>query len=286
MSCIHKKNIYNNYAQSIVLCIIVKVILTEIVVDMIPAERQQRILSSLEKKKVISISQLVAELNVSHMTIRRDIAKLEKLKSIISVSGGVTLIEPINSEPSHDIKISQHQTEKVNIARYAAGLISENATIYLDAGTTTLEIAQQITQRDDLFVITNDLVITSLLLEHSKCQLFHTGGKIDRLNRSCVGEKTAKFLSDFNLDLAFISTSSWDMRGISTPNEDKVIVKQAIVNSSQKNYLVCDSSKYGRIAPFFAADIKCFAQIITDNHFSLACVEELAQQGVDVIVVD
>ncbi|MBD1566184.1 DeoR/GlpR family DNA-binding transcription regulator [Vibrio sp. S12_S33] len=253
---------------------------------MIPIERQQRILSSLQKKKVVSISELVTELNVSHMTIRRDIAKLEKLRSIISVSGGVTLIEPIRSEPSHDIKSNQHRTEKLNIARYAAELISDNATVYLDAGTTTLEIAHKIAHRDDLLVITNDFVITAFMIEHSTCQLFHTGGKLDRLNRSSVGEKTAKFLADFNIDQAFISTSSWDIRGISTPNEDKVVVKQSITKSSKKNYLVSDSSKFGKIAPFFATDIKCFDQIITDSHFPLSCVEELAQQGVDVIITN
>lgn len=257
---------------------------TERELDMLPVERQQRILSYLLKKNVLSISELVTKFNVSHMTIRRDIAKLEALGNVICVSGGVQLSESINSEPSHDIKSSQCQTEKIQIAKYSSGLLPENATIYLDAGTTTLEIARRIVDRDDLFVITNDFEITSLLMERSKCQLFHTGGKLDRLNRSCVGEKTAKFLSDFNIDLAFISTSSWDNRGISTPSEDKVIVKQAIVKSCKKNYLVSDSSKFGKVAPFFAVPIDSFDLIITDNLFTSSCVNELMKQGIEVIL--
>lgn len=252
---------------------------------MIPAERQRTILSLLGKQEVISISELTLHLDVSHMTIRRDIAKLESDGRVISVSGGVQLTETIHTELSHDIKINQHRNEKVDIGFYASQFIKPNMTIYLDAGTTTLEIAHHLNHRDDLIVITNDFAIAYYLMNHAECSIYHTGGKIDKGNQSCVGQQAAHILRDMNIDLSFVSTSSWNQRGISTPSEEKVFVKKAIIASSQKSYLVSDSSKYGKMATFHAVDIECFDKVITDRLFPVICVDDLSERGVEVISV-
>ncbi|MDF4917366.1 DeoR/GlpR family DNA-binding transcription regulator, partial [Vibrio parahaemolyticus] len=178
---------------------------------------------------------------VSHMTIRRDIVKLESSGKVVSVSGGVQLAQALHSELSHDAKVEQQADEKIQIGKLAATLIGQDATIYLDAGTTSLEIAHQIANRNDLLVITNDFSIAAFLMTHSECELYHTGGKIDRENQSTIGGKVAEFLNGLNIDIAFISTSSWSLKGLSTPNENKVLVKKAIIKAAQTNYLISDS---------------------------------------------
>ena len=85
------------------------------------------------------------------------------------------------------------------------------------------------------------------------------------------------------MDIAFISTSSWNKKGLFTPNEEKVDVKQAIINSSRLNYLVCDSSKYGKVATFHAIDLERFDKIITDSSFPSNSIQDLAEQGTEVI---
>ncbi|MGF1734723.1 DeoR family transcriptional regulator [Photobacterium satsumensis] len=252
---------------------------------MIPAERQRTILSLLGNQEVISISELTHQLDVSHMTIRRDIAKLESDGRVMSVSGGVQLTESIHTELSHDVKINQHRNEKADIGFYAAQLIKPNMTVYLDAGTTTLEIAHQLNHRDDLLVITNDFAIACYLMNHSECSIYHTGGKVDKGNQSCVGQQATHILREMNIDLAFVSTSSWNQRGISTPSEDKVLVKKAIIASSQQSYLVSDSSKYGKVAIFHAVDIECFDKVITDSEFPTSCIEDFYERGITVEVV-
>ena len=144
---------------------------------MIPAERQKKILTLLKSQEVVSISELVDLLNVSHMTIRRDIEKLESIGKVNSVSGGVQLTQTLHSELSHDVKITQFSLEKEKIGQIASNAIIPNATIYLDAGTTALEIAHQISQRNDLLVITNDFAIAAYLMAHSVNDIYHTGGK-------------------------------------------------------------------------------------------------------------
>ncbi|MBU1294717.1 MAG: DeoR/GlpR family DNA-binding transcription regulator, partial [Gammaproteobacteria bacterium] len=161
---------------------------------MIPVERQRKILTLLKNQEVVSISELVDLFNVSHMTIRRDIEKLEAIGKVSSVSGGVQLARNIHIELSHDIKITQFATEKEQIGKLASSIIAPNMTIYLDAGTTTLEIAHQITQRNDLLIITNDFAISAFLMANSANDIYHTGGKIDRQNQSTVGSKVADFL--------------------------------------------------------------------------------------------
>jgi len=249
---------------------------------MIPAERQRKILILLKSQEVVSISELADLLNVSHMTVRRDIDKLEKQGKVNSVSGGVQLTQTIHSELSREMKITQFSAEKEQIGKIAASLIPNKATIYLDAGTTALEIAHQIAQRNDLLIITNDFSIATFLMAHSNNDIYHTGGKADRDNQSTVGSKVADFLLSMNIDIAFISTSSWSLKGLSTPNEDKVIVKRAIAKVSKAVYLVSDSSKYGKIASFHALNIEKIDAVITDSSFAASAKLDLAEKGLEV----
>ncbi|MGO1297244.1 MAG: DeoR family transcriptional regulator [Vibrio sp.] len=250
---------------------------------MIPAERQRTIVSLLSQQEVLSISELTEQLGVSHMTVRRDIVTLESCGKVVSVSGGVQLARALHTELSHDVKVEQQAAEKYQIGHIAASLINhDDATIYLDAGTTTLAIAHQIAERDDLLVVTNDFSIAAYLMTHSQCALYHTGGKIDRENQSTIGGKVADFIDGINIDIAFISSSSWSLKGLSTPNEGKVLVKKAIIQASQTNYLVSDSSKYGRIASFHALDIEQLDGIITDENLSDVVTQGLIDKGLRV----
>ncbi|WP_413282447.1 DeoR family transcriptional regulator [Vibrio sp. MA40-2] len=250
---------------------------------MIPVERHRTILALLKEQEVISINTLEKRLQVSHMTIRRDISKLEAEGRVLSITGGVQLTKSLQNEESHDNKVLQNSDEKESISLLAFKQIKESKVIYLDAGTTTLEIAKRIAKLDDLTVITNDFVIANYLTSNSQCIVYHTGGKIDRVNKSSVGNKTAQAIREFNIDLAFISTSSWNQRGISTPSEEKVTVKKAICDVANTCCLVSDSSKYGKIAPFHAVNIERFDLVLTDKHLSQYALEGLMQKGIDVL---
>lgn len=232
---------------------------------MIPLERQQQILQFINNNGVASINFLAKELNVSHMTIRRDIQKLEEEGKVTSVSGGVQSLERLTIELPHNDKSKLFHDQKSAIGTAAAKIIPENSTIYLDAGTTTLEIAYQIAERKDLLVVTNDFIIAHFLSSSGKCELIHIGGSVCKENFSTTGSLAAEFLKHISIDIAFISTSSWNLKGLTTPNENKIPVKKAILEVSKKNILVTDSSKYGKFATFFIYPLTTFDQIICDN---------------------
>ena len=251
---------------------------------MIPAQRQQVILKTLEQREVASIAELTEFLGVSHMTIRRDIQCLEQEGRVILISGGVRLAEQIESEPSRKVKAALQSTEKALIARTAAALVTPGATVYLDAGTTCLAIAVQLAQRDDITVLTNDFAIISYLIESSQCELYHTGGHVIRQNESCVGESAARFISSVNIDICFISAPSWDMNYISTPTESKSPVKQAAVAASVRKYLVSDATKYGKVGFFKAVALADLDAIITDDGLDPLARKAMAAAGLNVMI--
>lgn len=253
---------------------------------MIPAERQKQLLSLVSAHGVMSIVDLVDIMQVSHMTVRRDIQKLEKEGKVISVSGGVKCLQRLLNEPTHDDKSLLFQSQKRAIGLKAAELIGENKTIYLDAGTTTLEIAHNIVNRGDLLVITNDFIIANFLAKEGKCELIHTGGYVCKQNYSSVGELTAQFLRNIYIDLAFISTSSWSLKGLSTPDENKLPVKRAIVQASKRNVLVSDSSKYGNIATFAVYGLEVFDVIISDSNLLESVQKSITNTQIELILVD
>lgn len=252
---------------------------------MIPAERQKKILNLIQHQNVISINALVDQLNVSHMTIRRDIQKLEDEGKVISVSGGVQSLERLASELTHDDKSLLFQKEKERIGIRAIQFIQPYSTIYLDAGTTTLEIAKHLAERDDLLVITNDFVIADFLMVYGNCELIHTGGSINKSNRSCVGELTAQFLRNISIDTAFISTSSWNLKGLTTPDENKIPVKKAIIQSATKNILVTDSSKYGKVATFLIFPLTSLSCIICDEALVHNAQEAVHDMNIELVLV-
>lgn len=231
---------------------------------MIPLERQRQILQFINSNGIASINFLAKELNVSHMTIRRDIQKLEEEGKVTSVSGGVQSLERLTFELPHNDKSQLFHDQKSAIGTAAAQIIPKGSTIYLDAGTTTLEIAYQIAEREDLLVVTNDFIIAHFLSNSGKCEIIHIGGSVCKENFSTAGSLAAEFLKNLSIDLAFISTSSWNLKGLTTPNENKIPVKKAILEVSKKNILVTDSSKYGKFATFFVCPLTSFDQLICD----------------------
>lgn len=247
---------------------------------MIPAERQKLILARLTGRGVLSITELTELLGVSHMTVRRDIQQLEREGRVMSVAGGISLPEKIQAEPSHLAKVTMAHAEKVAIGRLALTLVPPGAVIYLDAGTTTLEIALGLAGRDDIAVVTNDFVIADFLTRESRCRLYHTGGQVERENQSCVGDPAAEAIRRFNFDVAFISTSSFGLRGVSTPSENKVAVKRAIAQSAARSILVTDSSKYGRIGTFNSVPLEALSAIVTDSGLPESVCAAIRARGI------
>ncbi|MDX7990890.1 DeoR/GlpR family DNA-binding transcription regulator [Xenorhabdus littoralis] len=254
---------------------------------MSPPERRDFIYRHLHEHRTVSISTLVTLINVSHMTVRRDIRILEEEGKVISISGGIQLNDALRQELPWSEKALLHHRHKRIIGKYAASLVEDGQVVYLDAGTTTFEIAQILAERFNLTIVTNDFSITQYLIGKPQLNLFHTGGQVDKRNYSCVGKSAAMVLRALNIDIAFISTSSWDFEhGISTPHEEKVLVKQALLEVSRRKILVSDSSKYGKYGMFRICPLSNLNDIVCDGQLPVSVQQLLEKLNLKLHIVN
>ena len=253
--------------------------------DKVPtSDSDNKILSlNLANKEIGAIPLLP----VSPLTIRRDVHKMEEDGLVVQVRGGVKSVKRLQDEPSHQEKASLFAAEKERIAAAASMLIKENSCIYLDAGTTSLALCKHLNNRNDLTIISNDIEVIHTLLSAPQCHnnLIMIGGQIRNQNFSSVGYAAANMISGYAIDIAFLSASSFDRRGITTPDPEKVPVKQAASAAANKRVLICDSSKYAQQANYVAVPLKQIDTIITDDELSEAGKDLINEAGIELIIV-
>ncbi|MFF5991173.1 DeoR/GlpR family DNA-binding transcription regulator [Prauserella flavalba] len=254
---------------------------------LIPAQRREALMRHLHREGVLSVVQLTELLGVSHMTVRRDIAALEREGRAYSVPGGVRLASGLRTEPAFTAKAESEQPEKAAIARAAESLLRDDLIVYLDAGTTTGALVPAIRARSGITVVTNDFSIVDALTTAEHVETIHVGGRLEHANHSTVGRLAAETLRRVNTDLAFISTSSWDiMRGVTTPSEPKVEVKLAAIEAASTVVLLATSSKFGTFGMYDIVPLRRFDRIITDDHLPEAAAEGIADLGTDLVLAE
>ena len=254
---------------------------------LIPAQRREHLIRLLRAEGVLSVRQLTEHLGVSHMTVRRDIAELEKEGRASSIPGGVQLPGNFRIEPTFTDKARTDTAEKNGIAAGIQTLLEDDMVIYLDAGTTTGALIPHILQRSNMTIVTNDFVIVDRLLTSTTNHVLHTGGRVEAINRSTVGPFAATMLRAINVDIAFISTSSWDLaHGITTPHEGKIEVKHAAMTSAASSILLATSSKYGKYAMYKIASLQEFDTVVSDTHLPESTTTNLRDLGINIRLFD
>lgn len=238
--------------------------------------RLEQIMDYLKGHNLVTVDQLVSATNASPATIRRDLIKLDQEGVISRSHGGVTLNRFIPSQPTTLEKMQRNLSEKHAIATAAASLVKAGDAIVLDAGTTMIELARQLTHLP-LRVITSDLHIALFLSEFKQIEVTIIGGRIDDSSQSCVGEHGRKLLQGIWPDLAFVSCNGWDLeKGITSPTEEKAALKRALIDNAQRRVLLADSSKYGAWSLFNVARLETLTDIITDAQLGDDIRQQLA----------
>lgn len=231
------------------------------------SERHQKIYELLRKHKNLSIDKLSSILEISKMTVRRDLDGLIK-KGIVQRVHGRAIISRTNEyEPPHMIRSLEMMQEKQMIGRFAASLIKDNAVIIVDVGSTLLELVKNIPENNNITVITNWIpVAVELSKKRGLFNLVLVGGKVFTDELSIVGGYPEEMLKDFNADIAFLGVGGIsDKFGITDFNMDEVRVKKQMIKSSREVIVLADHLKFGRVAPIKIADIKLIDKIITDD---------------------
>ncbi|MEG0377661.1 MAG: DeoR/GlpR family DNA-binding transcription regulator, partial [Eubacterium sp.] len=234
---------------------------------MFPIERREKIMEYLEENGSITVEELAKKLEVTSMTIRRDLKYLEENNRITRTFGGAVTKDGLVDEVAVSQKAATFHKEKKRIAKTAVEMVENGQTVILDAGTTNMEIALELIRNEkEISVVTGDILIAAALLEVPHIEVYCTGGHVQKYIGACLGGHAEAFFREINADIAFIGASAVDVeKGVSSPTQEKAMLKKQQIDCAEKKILVTDSSKFGKISFAKICGLDTFDLMITDK---------------------
>jgi DeoR family fructose operon transcriptional repressor len=249
--------------------------------------RKKFILDQLEKDGSILIQQIASSCQVSEITIRRDLAEMEKNGLVIRIHGGAMMSRGVENLFSFDRKALQNKEKKIQISKKAASFVAENDIIYIDCGTTVFHMIPFLKNFNNLRVITNSLPVVSELQYHPHIKVYLIGGELDSRRKALYGPLSMLGLEKYRANKAFIGASGITLnRGLSSNDEKEAQITQSMARAASEVYLLCDSSKIEKDAFFKYADISLAGTIITDNGISDSLVQLYKKHKINIIIAE
>jgi DeoR family transcriptional regulator, glycerol-3-phosphate regulon repressor len=253
---------------------------------LIPA-RHQRIIELVSKNGYASIEEMSRKFDVTPQTIRRDINRLSELDQLKRFHGGVGLSSSVKNI-TYQARKALYSEEKAVIAELAVESIPDNASLFINIGTTTEEVARALSRRrKGLKVITNNLNVASILGVNEDFEVIIAGGMVRSRDFGITGEATVEFISQFKVDFGIIGVSGIDADGsLLDFDYHEVRVAKTIIANSRKTYLMTDRSKFGRSALVRLGTLSDIDAVFTDcpppDEFHTAITEA----GVDLFIAE
>ena len=197
----------------------------------------------------VGVEELATHFGVTLQTIRRDLNELSEAKVLVRVHGGAMIASGV-ANLAYEARQHVAQQSKRLIGEAAARLVPDNASLLINIGTTTEEVAKALSSRSGLLVITNNLHVANELYRNQSVQVIITGGSIRKGDGGIVGAVAVEQIEQFRADLAIIGTSAIDPDGTLLDFDvHEVQISRAIIEHARKIVLVADSSKFSRSAP-------------------------------------
>lgn len=232
---------------------------------MLKEERYDKILAILEEEQYISASRLSKLLFVSLPTIRRDLAELGRRKQIVRSHGGAKKIQPEHVVAPLDFRQTVHAAEKRALCRAAAELVKDNDIIFIDSSTTTLQMADFLTEKKGITVITNGIPLATLLVKKG-IRTYCTGGEIFGNSLAQFGSFAEDFIRRFNIDTMFFSCHGVNEKGMLTdPSLPETQIRKVAMGQSKKIVFLCDKTKFSLSTPYNLIAIQEADCVITDT---------------------
>jgi len=252
-------------------------------------DRQERIMKLLENRGHVAIADLKNEFQVTSMTIRRDLKEMEENGPVRRTHGGAILSIKAKSylEPPTLDRMDFMREEKIAIAKDISTFIGPREMIFLGSGTTTLFVAMELSNRDDITVVTNSLLILNHLVSFSEMAVIGVGGFLRRRESSMVGHFADNVIENLRVDKVIMG-----MRGIhpyfGLTNEDpqELMTDRTILGISDVIIIVADHTKIGHVSTSRTAPITSASKIFTTAHAPIEMIAAIRDQGVEVNLVN
>lgn len=244
--------------------------------------RHPAILEIARREGRVTVESLADHFGVTLQTIRRDLTELSDMGRLERVHGGAIL-------PSGTVNIAYEERRSLNsdakhaMARACAEQIPEDASIFLNIGTSTEAVAQNLLHHRNLLVVTNNINVANILMANPECEIVLTGGKLRRADVGLIGSLATQTIRQFKFDLAIVGCSALDADGDMLDFDlQEVEVSQTILSQSRKTFLVADHSKFQRSAPVKIASLSEIDTFFTDAPLPTGLSDKCADWGTDV----
>jgi DeoR/GlpR family transcriptional regulator of sugar metabolism len=230
---------------------------------LLPEERRRLILERLTTEGRVFASDLCGFLRVSEDTVRRDLRELDEAGLLRRVHGGA--LPRAQASLNHRARAGLHQPEKQVLAPLAAQLFRSGQVIFIDGGTTTLEVARILPKELRATVITVSPLVALALAEHPGLEVRLVGGRLHPEALSIVGAETVEALRQVRADVCLLGVCSLHAEaGVTTTYAEEAAIKRAMVQGSAETVAVVTAEKLGTLAPFVVAPAERLGTLVTE----------------------
>jgi DeoR family fructose operon transcriptional repressor len=226
--------------------------------------RRERILAVLLQRGFISVSELAGQLGVSGMTVRRDLRRLEHSGRVHVVHGGARLADGAR-RTTFAGRLEANSEAKRRVAREAVRLVDDRATVALDAGTTTYEVAVALPKEFSGLVVTHSVPVIQLLLDMPRGSVIGLGGELLTASNAFIGQMTVDAAHQLRIGTFFLGAAAVDQRGAYVEADAERPTKLALMEVADRVVLLADHTKFTVSAPVLLCPLTRLHMLITDR---------------------
>ena len=251
-----------------------------------PAARHNHILRTLKDQGYVTVSDLSDHLQVSEVTIRRDLQSLEERNLLFRTHGGATPTNPFVYDRPVSEKAKQYADEKGRIGEGAARLVEPNDSVILASGTTMIQVARHLKGKPHLTIVTNAMNVAMELLHLPGIEIFMLGGMMRLTSTSTVGPVAESMIHQHACRLLFLGVDGFDLEhGLTTSNSLEAHLNREMISAAQQTVVVTDSSKFGLRGFSRICRVEDVDVVITDSKIPESFVQRLEDQNISVVIV-
>ncbi|MFB5661279.1 DeoR/GlpR family DNA-binding transcription regulator [Alteribacillus sp. HJP-4] len=240
----------------------------------------------LKNKQEASLEELKEHFNVSLNTIRRDINELSKSSTIKKVYGGVIYNKNNQATKAYEDRNISHLAEKREIGQHSGQFIEQHDIVFLDSGTTTHFVLDQLNENIDFTLITNSLEVINKAVKFPNVNLIVIGETYKRSTKSFTGITDDQTISKFNINKAFMSATAFSLdNGASNSDLLENRIKKLVCKRAQDIFLLIDSSKFGKTSLYTYCNLEDIDTIITNNDVAQAYVNFIKETNTNIILL-
>jgi DeoR/GlpR family transcriptional regulator of sugar metabolism len=248
------------------------------------AQRHRLLTEAVMAAGTVTIEDLARTLNVSVMTVHRDLDQLEAQNVLRKSRGAATALPSSTVESNDAYRRSQQRSEKVELASAGMTFVQPGQTVMFDDSTTLLPLLDQLGTKAPLTVVSNSLSVTNTLVDAEDIQLLLVGGEYQSWCNAFMGQMAIDAIAALYVDVLIMSTSAVIDGACYHQQQDTVAIKRSMMSVSSSKVLLVDHTKFERRAIFRLCPLDEFDHVVVDSRTPADVVDEIRKHDVNVMI--